>query len=242
MIDVDSTRQRQRQQRGRSRPAGAELDVDLRGDARFRGELELRVLAPVPCDVSRHVVIRQHPRRGRAYRGVHRERRVDAGTKPLRLPWTGKELEVERGVHFVGPQIEREALRVLEPDLTDEDSLAGVRACESAPGAIDVVQLASVREGMRRWSAVGVEVWQSPVFEEQRGRVDSHPRHATVEPEAQDVLVLSADVVVLPVEVGLLGREEMQIPLIRRAVFVVRPRPGAAAEDGQPVVRRELAM
>src|SRR4051812_43721702 len=47
-----------------------------------------------------------------------------------------------------------------------------------------------------------------------------------VEPEAQHVLELAADVRVVPVEVGLLGGEQVEIPLTRLTVCLLGARPG----------------
>lgn len=66
------------------------------------------------------------------------------------------------------------------------------------------------------------------------------PHDAPLEPEAQDVLVLLADGRVGPVEVGLLGGEQVQVPV---AVGQAGPhRFGGADELRRPVVRREFAV
>ena len=49
--------------------------------------------------------------------------------------------------------------------------------------------------------------------------------------------MLPPDVRVVPIEVGLLGREEVEVPLSRRAVGVGRAGPRFAPEIGRPVVR-----
>jgi len=61
------------------------------------------------------------------------------------------------------------------------------------------------------------------------------PATPAVEPEPQDVLVLAAYLGVVPVHVGLLGSEQVQVPLAGGAVRVGRPGPGAALEAGHPV-------
>ena len=53
--------------------------------------------------------------------------------------------------------------------------------------------------------------------------------------------MLGPDVGVRPVEIGLLGREEVEVPLARVA-GAVRARPGGAAEDRLPAVRRQLPV
>ena len=59
--------------------------------------------------------------------------------------------------------------------------------------------------------------------------------HALVEPEAHDVVDLFADLRVLPVQVGLLDGEVVQVELAGRLV----PLPHGGAEAGNPVVRRD---
>jgi len=59
---------------------------------------------------------------------------------------------------------------------------------------------------------------QGRVLGQQRGGVDPDAVDAAIEPEPQDVLELLADLRVGPVEVRLLGREQVQVPLPGRAV------------------------
>ena len=73
------------------------------------------------------------------------------------------------------------------------------------------------------------------------GDVDPEAVDAAVEPEAQDAAELLAHLLVRPVEVGLRAVEEVQVPLAGRAVGLDDARPGRAAEDGLPVVRRLVA-
>jgi hypothetical protein len=73
------------------------------------------------------------------------------------------------------------------------------------------------------------------------GHVDAEPVDATFQPEPQRLLQIVEDLRVLPVEVGLLGIEQVQVPLARLAVRLLDPRPGRAAEHRHPVVRRVQA-
>ncbi|RPK53293.1 hypothetical protein EES37_02060 [Streptomyces sp. ADI91-18] len=80
---------------------------------------------------------------------------------------------------------------------------------------------------------VAAEVGQPGGLDEAVGDVDAEAVGAEVEPEAQDGAELVLDGGVFPVEVGLLGGEEVQVPLAVRDAG-----PGGAAEDGLPVVGR----
>jgi hypothetical protein len=73
---------------------------------------------------------------------------------------------------------------------------------------------------------------------------DIHPEavDAAVEPEAEDVEELLAHPRVLPVEVGLGGVEEVQVPLAGGAVGAGDPGPGRSAEHGLPVVGLLVAV
>src|SRR5215467_3128312 len=59
---------------------------------------------------------------------------------------------------------------------------------------------------------------------------------AEVEPEPQRALEVGSNVVIFPVEIGLLGREEVQVPLTGRSVGRGCPRPRQAAESTLPVI------
>ena len=81
-----------------------------------------------------------------------------------------------------------------------------------------------------------VPVGQAGLLDHAVRDVDPEAVDAPVQPEPQHVLELAADLGVLPVEVRLLGVEQVQVPL---AVRDAGPR--GPAEDRQPVVRRQLA-
>src|SRR6478672_3192273 len=66
--------------------------------------------------------------------------------------------------------------------------------------------------------------------------VDAKTIGSAVEPEAQNALELGGYLGVGPIEIRLLSREQMQVPLTVRDAS-----PGRAAEYGRPVVGREVA-
>ena len=82
---------------------------------------------------------------------------------------------------------------------------------------------------------VGPEVRQPVLLDEPVGDVDPEAVGAAVEPEPQDVQELLADLRVAPVEVRLLGVEQVQVPLARR----IRPAPSRASHAGPPNTARQ---
>ena len=238
LIDVEAARQRGDEQRRGARPVEAEARVGGHAEALLQ-EREGRVFAAVPGDRPRHVVVAEHPRARGADRGVGGERRRDGRAEGSRAPRPRQEVEVEGRVHLVGPEVGREPLDVGHPDLADEHARAGVGVGDRAPRPVDVVQLVAV---FGRVVGLLADLGQIGVLDEQGGRVDAHAGDAAVEPEPQDVLVLAADVGVVPVQVGLLGREHVQVPLPRRAVGVrwcgSRSRPGSSRPSASGSRRR----
>jgi hypothetical protein len=103
------------------------------------------------------------------------------------------------------------------------------------------VELLAVDVGVLPGGDVVVDLGQVGVLDQQRRRVDADPGDAPVEPEAQDVLVLAADVGVVPVQVGLLGGEEVEVPVAGVAVGVLGAGPRRSAEVRDPAVGRLVA-
>ena len=88
------------------------------------------------------------------------------------------------------------------------------------------------REASRR----GRVVPQLRVLDHHVHRIHAEAVHASVEPEADDVLHRGHDLRVAPVEVRLLRVERVQVP----AAALLVAAPGRASEHGFPVVRRAV--
>ena len=82
------------------------------------------------------------------------------------------------------------------------------------------MELVAVRVRVLARPGLAGDLRQGRVLDQQGGRIDADAGDAPVEPEPQDVLVLGANVGVVPVQVRLLGGEQVQVPLAGRAVRV----------------------
>ena len=85
------------------------------------------------------------------------------------------------------------------------------------------------------------EIRQRGILDETMGDVDPETVDVPSQPVPEHVVELGADLLVRPVQIGLLGSEQMQVPLPGRSVRIVDARPCAAAETAPPVVRRLVA-
>src|SRR5699024_1300156 len=74
------------------------------------------------------------------------------------------------------------------------------------------------------------------------GHVHAESVHAAVQPEPQDVVEFGADLFVLPVQVRLVGVEQVQVPLPGRAVGLGHAGPGVNAEHALPGRGRLIAV
>ena len=105
------------------------------------------------------------------------------------------------------------------------------------------MELVPIVKGMCPRHGVVRNLRERGVLGQEGSRIDANAGGAPIEPEAQDRLVLCPDVGVVPVQVGLLGGEQVQVPLAGRAVRVRRAGPGlAAAELRGPTVGRLVAV
>ena len=78
-------------------------------------------------------------------------------------------------------------------------------------------------------------------FDEAVRDVDPEAVRAAIEPEPQDRLELGSDLRLRPVEIGLLRREQVQVPLAGPSVRLDHSGPGRATEDARPIGRGQIA-
>src|SRR6266508_415201 len=231
LVDVRRARQREHQHRG---PPGA-----------GQPEVEIARVDPggttgVPGDRPWHVVVVEHPSDRGSGRRDGGQAAADHVVQRLVVPVRAQELEEEALMQLVGSLVERELLRVQHTDLADENPLppgpVAVLLGDRSPAAPHVVHLGLVPGmGVDRVAGelvvVGVLVVGQPVALVQPVRdVDPQAVHAAVEPEPEHLLEVRRDVRVAPVEVGLLGRERVQVPLAGGAVRFHDPPPGRPVE------------
>ena len=189
---------------------------------------------------ARLVVIGEHPRR--PARAHHRLDLGDARPPCAGLPRHRERLEVEGEVQLVGvPEVGRDELRLGEVDLAHDHAVARVVVQHGAdPAQERVCALVVVRAHDVEVAADDVgrgDVGQRGVLADEVHDVGAEAVDAAVQPEAQHVVHRLDDRGLVPVEVGLLGQEGVQVPLLGGRV----PRPrGAAAEGRRPVVGRML--
>lgn len=80
------------------------------------------------------------------------------------------------------------------------------------------------------------------MLEQPGGHIDTEAVDPAVQPEAQHAVEVAAYGGVAPVQIGLFGREHVEVPLAVAAVRLLDPGPGGAAEHGPPVVGRQLTV
>ena len=194
------------------------------------------------------VVVGEHPGGGGARRLRRRQGLGDDLTQFVRVPRRLQILEVERLAEFVGPGVQG-AAGVRDPCLGDGGAGRAVGVEDAAPLAVDLVDLVTVVVGVAarrhavqsqfadRFEIADVAQRLGEVLGEGVGDVHPEAVHTPVGPEAQGGAEVGADLLVVPVEVGLLGGEEVQIPLA-----VGHPGPGTAPEHRLPVGGREFAV
>ena len=117
----------------------------------------------------------------------------------------------------------------------DEPGVPRREVLEPVVGALPLGELVVEAHGP-------VPVGQAGLLDQAVRDVDPEAVDAPVAPEAQDGEELLAHLRQLPVQVGLGGVEDVEVPLARRAVGLGDARPAAATEHGGPVVGGLLAV
>ena len=129
-------------------------------------------------------------------------------------------------------EVADDAVQVVQRDLADDHAVV-VLVDDAADPAQPVVDRVPVLVVAPRRAGV---VAQQRVLGDLGDRVEPEAVDAAVEPEAQHVVHRRLDLGVLPVEVGLLGHERVQVVLA--GALVERPRGAAGLERRGPVVGR----
>ncbi len=167
---------------------------------------------------------------------------VNGHPQRLGVPRREQETEVERGVQLLRSHVPGQALRSLHPRLGDEDAVPRILLRDPAPPPVHLVHLVLVpvrvaSGGRSRGGVLAGEIRHPGVLGQPVGHVDPEAVRATVQPEPQHRLEFGAYLLVGPVQVGLLGGEQVQVPLAAGPVGFGYPGPGRAAEVALPVVR-----
>jgi len=207
------------------------------------GPRQTRCAAAISGHLTVHVMIGQRPGRRRVGQlGRHQrvlDRRADLGGVEIGSHQT----KIEAQVQLVRTQVLGE-VRILEhPDLADGHRV-GVIIEHRADAAVDPVHAVMVEarivfaQGQHRQLRI-THVGQPRRFGHAVRHVDPEAVDAAVEPEPQGPFQIGGHLGVLPVQVGLLGIEQVQVPLAGGAIGFGDPGPGRAAEHRHPIVRRE---
>ena len=197
----------------------------------------------VARNLADRVVVRQHPGGGGADGSMGQQRGLDRTAHRLGLPGRQQEVEVERGVELVGPDVAGQPLRVVHPGLGHEHPRILVLVGQTPPHSVDLVDLVAVPvRVLDRLAGSGrpldrAQVRQALGLGQAVGDVDAEAVDAQLEPEAHGRRELVPDFGIGPVQVRLFGCEQVQIPLAGTAVAVGDAGPGGAAEIAPPVVR-----
>jgi hypothetical protein len=180
---------------------------------------------------ARMVVVVQTPGRPHLRLGQRAEL-VDDRAEALGAPRLQQQVEVVDHVQLVARVDVLHEPGLVGVDLADGDALAVValeHGAQPAQALVDGGPVLAVR-------AAGLVVAQRGVLAELVGDVEPDAAGAAIQPEAQDVEHGPLHLRVVPVEVGLLGQERVQVPL--RGALVPRPRRAGLLPRGQPIVGR----
>ena len=148
-----------------------------------------------PGGMAHDIVVRQHPRRRRADRGVGGQRPIDRFLHADRVPADRHEVEVEGLLHLVAAHVAAQSFGGCDPGLGDQDAVARVLREHRVPAAIDVVHIVLVphRAAVAAALELGrldVPVGKAGLLDEPVRDIDAEPVDTAVQPEPEDVLEL----------------------------------------------------
>ncbi|OIQ73842.1 hypothetical protein GALL_445190 [mine drainage metagenome] len=114
------------------------------------------------------------------------------------------------------------------------------------PPTIDVVHFLLIPHRLRfvfeKLSCVVPNIWQRWIFDHAVGDINPETVYSPVQPEAQNAFEVISNLKVSPIEVWLLWREQVQVPLAQLAVGFSDSLPSRTTEESFPVVWRNLAI
>ena len=152
-------------------------------------------------------------------------------------------------MHLVGAKVPGEALGSVDDGLGHEHSVAVVLIGDLAPSAEDVVDLLDVpvrlvHPGARLEQGADVvpSVGQARHLGHRRGGINANAVNAAVEPEPDDRVEVVLNFCVGPVQVRLLGGEQVQVPLLWTAVRSGDAGPRRSTEGADPIVGRLVTV
>ncbi|MCY1228535.1 hypothetical protein D9M72_408560 [compost metagenome] len=192
------------------------------------------------------VVVGQYPCAWRAD-GVQRHQGVSDDTAQAVDVQARMEIrEIERLVHFVRADPVGQTGQRVHIGFGTQDAVRTVLGQDTAPGPVDVMQGRLAEHGcvMAGVAVAAVAVGpaaplrQAGSLHQCVGHIHAESGHAPAQPETQHPLELIVDCLVVPVEVGLGGVEEVEVPLPGPAVRLRDSCPGGSAKVRLPVVGR----
>ena len=256
LVEVGATGQTQHEQGCGACPGQAELGVGLRVPRSDPGiGVDIGGVGQTG-GVAHDVVVGQHPG-GRGPDGpVLGQGDVDDPAQLDGVPPGDQEGEVEGLAHLVGTHVQGGIRLGGYPGLSDHEDVRADFVQDAVPLAVDVVDSglvegrADIGQLLTPGPVLGADdvptvraevvVGQALGLDQSVGDVHAEPVDAALHPEAQEGTEVLVDVLVGPVEVGLLGGEEVQVV---PSLVLVAPGerlhrlPDGAAEERAPVVR-----
>ena len=257
LVEVCAAGQAQHEQGGGARSGQAELGVGL-GVLGADPGVGVHVGGVGQAGgVAHDVVVGQHPGGGRPHGAVFAQGDIDDAAQLVGVPSGAQEGEVKGLAHLVGAHVLGGIGLRGHPGLGDQEDVLTSLVQDTAPLAVDVVDPGLVEgrsdvgqllvgrvfvRGGGNIPTVGAEVvvGQALGLDQAMGDVHAEALDTALHPEAQEGAEVLVDVRVGPVEVGLLGCEQVEVvpaPVLAAAGERLHRLPGRPTEERAPVVR-----